>query len=544
MAASRVLPARPSLESFRKQARKLSRDIARGDAAAVTRARAQLPAASSPLSLRDAQLVIAREFGFAGWRDLVAEVMRRMGRGLDVVATEAARVIHDNDTARLRQLLDEHPGLVSWRDERGRNLLPAAASSFGDSGDPSAEERFTRLECAAILLDAGIEVDERVLRNVTRARAHHMLQLLERKHAVPQTIEYRAALGDLDAVRRLVDDPGSAFAEATADQASERDALFDRAFMNACRFQRTEVAAFLLERSIALHPELGTRVDSGPGRAKFIESLGRRHVHEYGSPWQTFVMDEILRAIDGDDLTAFERWLTREPYLLGPQAIDLQVAIIERASYGLQDRERFVRALFERDPAILRASPPPKSEAIYYALEYDNTHLLPLLTRLWPVPDDLPYAAGTGDFDRVRSWFDAQGKPNLGDLRRHHPANHPPTRGNLQWGEPTVQQVLDVALAWACINRHLDIAAFLLEHGADVNTTWSSHEPASILHELVWHENYESMQFLIDHGIDVTTRDYRWDATAEGWARVAAKNDRMGDFIAEAARAKQARQGS
>jgi hypothetical protein len=35
-----------------------------------------------------------------------------------------------------------------------------------------------------------------------------------------------------------------------------------------------------------------------------------------------------------------------------------------------------------------------------------------------------------------------------------------------------------------------------------LNTTWSSHEPASILHELVFHANYESMQFLIDHGID------------------------------------------
>src|SRR5688572_8914580 len=130
MAASRDLPARPSLESIRKQAKKLARDRAR------------------PLSLRDAQLALARAYGFAGWRDLVAEVMRRTGRGLDLVAAEATRVIHDNDTGRLRQLLADHPGLVSWRDEDGHNLLSEAASSFGDSGDPLAEERFTRLECA------------------------------------------------------------------------------------------------------------------------------------------------------------------------------------------------------------------------------------------------------------------------------------------------------------------------------------------------------------------------------------------------------------
>jgi len=96
--------------------------------------------------------------------------------------------------------------------------------------------------------------------------------------------------------------------------------------------------------------------------------------------------------------------------------------------------------------------------------------------------------------------------------------------------------VLDVALAWACLNNHLDIAAFLLEHGADINTTWSSHEPASILHELVWHKNYLAMQFLIDRGIDMATLDYRWNATAEGWARHAAKDDRLADFLADAAR--------
>ena len=62
----------------------------------------------------------------------------------------------------------------------------------------------------------------------------------------------------------------------------------------------------------------------------------------------------------------------------------------------------------------------------------------------------------------------------------------PRIRGNLQWGEPSVQQVLDTALAWAVLNNHFEIADFLLAHGADINTNWSSHEPASILHELVW----------------------------------------------------------
>jgi hypothetical protein len=112
MTASKSLPARPSLESLRKQAKKLARDIAAGDAGAIARARVHLPDADLPLTQRNAQLVIAREYGYPGWQHLTAEVSKRLGKGLEWAAAEARCIIHDNDVERLKQLLAEYPALL------------------------------------------------------------------------------------------------------------------------------------------------------------------------------------------------------------------------------------------------------------------------------------------------------------------------------------------------------------------------------------------------------------------------------------------------
>jgi hypothetical protein len=156
---------------------------------------------------------------------------------------------------------------------------------------------------------------------------------------------------------------------------------------------------------------------------------------------------------------------------------------------------------------------------------------VPLLTRVWPLPDDLPHAAGIGDFEGVKKWFDAAGAPALGDPTHHLPDHQPRVGNELHWTPPTVQKVLDTALAWAVINRRFEIADFLLQHGADINTRWSSHEPASILHELVFRADYEAMQFLIDRGIDMTITDYRWGGTAQGWAYHAANDTKMAQWL-------------
>src|SRR6478672_8939237 len=148
MTTSKSLPVRPSLESLRKQAKKLARDTAAGHADAIARALAQLPNVDLPLTQRNAQLVIAREYGYAGWQDLTAEVSKRLGHGLEWAAAQARRVIHDNDLERLKQLLAEYPALLSWQGGDDRSGMRGfATGAYGDAGDPERERWFTRGAC-------------------------------------------------------------------------------------------------------------------------------------------------------------------------------------------------------------------------------------------------------------------------------------------------------------------------------------------------------------------------------------------------------------
>lgn len=66
------LPARPSLEQLRKKAKELLKSYRAGDPATVTRFQSHHPRAISQqqLALADAQLVLAREYGFSSWAKL------------------------------------------------------------------------------------------------------------------------------------------------------------------------------------------------------------------------------------------------------------------------------------------------------------------------------------------------------------------------------------------------------------------------------------------------------------------------------------------
>ena len=544
MSAARDLPARPSLDSLRKQAKRLARDVAAGNGDAIARVHAQVPRAKLPLSNRDAQLIIAREYGFVGWPDLTAEVQKRVGNVIEWAASQAKIAIHDQDHDRLRALLAEYPALVSWRDESDQMLLNSTTSYAMDCSDPERERTYTRPVAAEMLIDAGATVERETWMHVLKTGASGMLHLLTRKNAVPQTLQVLAALGDDAAVRARLEESGE---RDDPEESFDEQSVIDHALMTACRWKHTEVALRLLDRSIALQPELGRRIDRWESRQAFVEFLSQQPGllwHEQSTPWETFVIAQLARARDRNDLPAFRRWLDDEPWVLQDSFINVQTELMLPACYE-KDREGFIAELLDRDAALLHTvPPPPRSSLFVQALSYGNAHLVPLLTRIWPFPNDLPHAAGVGDAAAVARWFDATGKPLLGSLADHYPQSDPQfPRADLQWGPPTIQQVLDIALAWAVLNRHFQIATFLLERGANINTDWATHEPASILHEAAIQGNEDAVRFLIDHGADLAKTDYRYESNAEGWARYGSNDARMADLLAAAA-AERARQNA
>lgn len=506
---------------MRKQAKKLVRESTAENANAIARIRAHLPRWTPPLALRDAQFVLAREYGFDGWGDLREAVMKRIGRGLEWAASEAGRAIHDNDVERLKTLLADHPGLLTWRDEDGHPLLQATTPYAMDVTDPDREATFCRPDCAAVLIDAGALMTPSVWEALVRSGAAGMMRLLHEKKALPNALVVLAALDDLSGVRACLD----------GGEGANREAV-NFAFMSACRFRRDAVVMLLLERCITLDPELGVEIDRWGGRAAFVADMIAHCPSMYLSmaPWVAFVTRQLLDAVDRDDLPAFRDWLSGQAWVLSEPHLTLQAELLGQAA--LANREAFIRDLLDRDPAILRTSAPPPSQALIWMFDSGHAHLAPLLTRIWPLPDDLPHAAGVGDLTRVKTWFDETGKPALGDLARHWRNDRP--------GAPTTQQVLDVALAWAVLNKHFGVAEFLLAHGADINTDWATHEPASILHECAMRGDFEGACFLIDHGIDPSLRDHRWNATAAGWAFNAAHDEAMADLLIEAEKRRQA----
>lgn len=111
---SRGLPAQPHLDVPKKQARELLRQCKATSIDALDRVRRRHPrfytadnnAIAAGLKLSDAQLVIAREYGFSSWTQLKERITG------NTAAQLIDKAIRSNDAAAVTQLLTAYPNLL------------------------------------------------------------------------------------------------------------------------------------------------------------------------------------------------------------------------------------------------------------------------------------------------------------------------------------------------------------------------------------------------------------------------------------------------
>jgi hypothetical protein len=145
---------RSPVSDYERRAEELVEAVARGEEGAVRRAEAHLPRFDGSLDLRDAKIVVAHEYGFPTWRELVHYVEKAIREHEDRPGGElgeAFDLLKASDVEGLRRLLDRKPELVR------ESYAGAAATLLEAMTQP--EQRHVDLRVAELLIERGSELD-------------------------------------------------------------------------------------------------------------------------------------------------------------------------------------------------------------------------------------------------------------------------------------------------------------------------------------------------------------------------------------------------
>jgi ankyrin repeat protein len=323
---AKQVPARPSLEQYRKQAKDLFK--ARKSPEGARRLKKFHPRltkltddeiTNAELSLADAQRVIAREHAFESWPKFVKHIEELVRADSPVSKFEsAADAIVTGDVTALKGLLRENPELVRARStrEHGAPLIHYVAANGVEDFRQKTPKNI--VEITSVLLDAGAEVDAisqaygkaatalgLAATSYHPAKAGVQLELLDEllksgacvdgatggwnplvaalhngrgdaavflaDCGARLDLEGAAGTGRVDVVGRYVNDDGTLKEGATREQ-------LDFGFIWACEYGRANVVRYLLERRFKpdwkfRYGETGLHWASYGGHAEIAELL-------------------------------------------------------------------------------------------------------------------------------------------------------------------------------------------------------------------------------------------------------------------------------
>lgn len=474
-----ALPANPDLDWLRKAAKK--RLVA-------------LRASKPDARLHQAQLAVANDYGFPGWRALKAHV-----ETINPRLAERDRVF---DAARAGD-------------------VEAVRRAFASGFDPATPDR-----------------DGRTIFQIAKERRHQAIEMLTREvqggpirsgaeHEAVQGIASAAQSGDVDALRQRLDArpdlinalAGRGFPKATA------------LHLAALRNQH-EAARLLIER--------GADLDA----REFPDNAAPLHFAAmYGDLEMIRLLVETGADVEGkgdDPEVGVIGWATcfkqvREDvaeYLLS------HGATLKLWSAISLDRADAVRAMVANDPALLAARMTRRHHRrmpLRHAAARNRPAIVQLLLEVGADPNAadatgataLTTAAQENADPAIASALAAAGARfdfltavNLGRyadaeaMLRDDPSRIGPD------GRDTI------ALHLAVSKRNLNAIRWLIAHGVDVNAKrlmWDCDHTA--LHMTVESGEIDIARLLLDAGADPNIRDDKFNATALGWAHFFGRND-------------------
>lgn len=512
--SKRPLPSRPNLESDKKAAKVLKKAVSAGDRAAALRVRESHPAfqSASPeailasrFSLRDAQLVIAREYGFDDWSQWKVYAESSSG-DIDTLFKQACRAINYKQRDTLETLIRDYPQLLVATDSDGYSLLSHTTSYANNPGDDLS--LWTSLDCAQLLVDQGARVEKDVINRALDTADTRMVRMFVDKKAVSPDLVVAAAIGDREMLR-------SALKKAESDR-KEGLGYLAEAFKYAVRHNQPETARLVLEalrrRGADGFDRLGSLgKNDNEILGYLLENRGAIEPGPRQTAWEMAQRVRLSRALSDGDLDTFGRVIEETPEFLSSEYEEFQTHCLEVCAYS--NKPQFARALLDAGASVAKTK--PATQALVYAIDYGATEMISILSEIWQPKTDLPTAAGLGDLASVKSFFDENGR-----LKSTAATVYP---RNVLSENP--DEILLHALGLALMNENIDVAEYLVEHGADINGRWGLHEPAGLLHECVSNGRKRSVQFLLEKGVDVAMRDDRFGGLAIGWAEYGGMQD-------------------
>jgi hypothetical protein len=450
------LPLAPSLEFERKQAKALLRALHDGDPDALERLvaahpklRSPTPESSAELQLADAQLVIAREYGFASWPRLV-HYFAALERD---AKTDVNFQLYPDYEGWAKSIVAEHGARRVWA---ARSLAGQVPRFYG----MTVEEVFA---ASVTLEDAKIAV-------AREYRCSTWEQLMERA----------------DAERR--------FRENNSEWNRESQPLV-RA-REAARARDIEA----LEALVTRYPELSNPSPDDERRGTTLVNAVIQLEHE----------------ASGEDRFRVSEWLMSN-------GVDVQTAL-NRALVqggGLFEVE-YVRYLLARgaDPTWM---PPNGVSVLEHALlRYHNREAVDLLAARVTPRRALWIAAGLGDVESMRTFFDESGRPTA-EAYRDRPPLDVSRRAHMPLPpDPDDQQILMEVAIVAMENDRPKSIEVLMDHGLRVDTLeWGM----SLVTLAVGNGHVEVAEVMIGRGANLDVKGWRPSMTTRDMAKSMFLND-------------------